>query len=591
MSLFAYIKNNISILELAREYTTLAKAGHYWRGRCPLHNERTASFTISEDKQIFYCFGCTAGGDCITLVAKKENCSPLEAAQLLVEKYQLTVPDTLQTNKQPQDVKKRYFALNELVATWCQQQLVKNKEAQEYLISRGINRDSVRLFRIGYFPGGPDALNQLAVFMRQRSILVDDLLDLHIVIKGKNILYSPFEERIIFPISDHLGRICGFGGRIFKPHDTRAKYYNSRENTYFTKGTLLFGLQQAKMSMQKESMAFLVEGYTDCIAMAQHGYQHTIATLGTACSLEHLTLLSRYAQKLYVLYDGDRAGQEAMLRLTKLCWTVNLELYAITLPDKQDPSSYLLTHGSLNTLVEHADDIFVFFIKRTGSEFSHKPLAQQLMLIHELLTVIVTLDDEIKQNLLLEKAAATLGLPRSSLQQELARMVKPSTQALITQEADGIREPGHELPPLEKKIISSILYDMQLLSTLNDVTQEYLDTCLTEPLITLFRALQAWYAKGVSDFQTFFDSLDDGGRLLVSYLVAQVQEGQSVHEFQHLVEQLKKRNWKVMVNAMKKRVAHATQQGDNGEATRIIQEFLDFKNRYYDSASNKSGDV
>jgi hypothetical protein len=170
-------------------------------------------------------------------------------------------------------------------------------------------------------------------------------------------------------------------------------------------------------------------------------------------------------------------------------------------------------------------------------------------------------------------------------------MAKSPTQAVITHEVDFRKEPGYELPPLEKKIISSILYDMQLLSTLNDVTQEYLDTCLTEPLITLFRALRTWYAQGISDFQTFFDSLDEGGKLLVSYLVAQVQEGQSVHEFQHLMEQLKKRNWKVMVNAMKKRVAHATQQGNNSEATRIIQEFLDFKNRYYDSASNKSGDV
>ena len=162
-----------------------------------------------------------------------------------------------------------------------------------------------------------------------------------ILSESKNALYSPFEDRIMFPITDNLGRFCGFGGRTFMPQDERPKYYNSKENNFFTKGSLIFGLNVAKRDIQHKEIVFVVEGYMDCIAMAQHGYTNTVATLGTACTLEHLKQLSRYASYVYVLYDGDAAGQSAILRLTELCWNVNMDLKVIRLPRQEDPASFL----------------------------------------------------------------------------------------------------------------------------------------------------------------------------------------------------------------------------------------------------------
>jgi DNA primase len=217
-------------------------------------------------------------------------------------------------------------------------------------------------------------------------------------VRGKSAFFSPFEERIIFPICDHLGRYCGFGGRIFKEHDARAKYYNSKESAHFIKGSLLFGLEQAKKEMQKSGTVFLVEGYTDCITMAQYGYTNTLATLGTACTLEHLSALARYVQRVFVIFDGDKAGNDAIIRLTKLCWQVDMELYVICLPSGDDPASFLSKQNSLEPFIQQAQDIFLFFIKTLGEGFTNQPLANKLARIRQLLPSLAIFNSRISQN-------------------------------------------------------------------------------------------------------------------------------------------------------------------------------------------------
>lgn len=589
MSIFTYIKTQLSILELAREYTTLTRAGHYWRGRCPLHNERTASFTISEDKQIFYCFGCVTGGDIVTLVSKKENCSPLEAAYLLIERYGLKPPESTfaTASKKDMDEKKRSFTINELLAQWCHENLSKNAQARLYLTQRGFNAKSIQQFCLGYFPGGLEAVNSCLAFMRKHSILAEDLLALHILVKSKNVLYSPFEDRIIFPIRDHLKRTCGFGGRIFRPDDTRVKYYNSRENPHFIKGTILFGFDLAKQAIQKTGTAFLVEGYTDCITMVQHGFANTFATLGTACTQEHLTTLSRYAQRLYVVYDGDRAGQDAIMRLTKLCWLVDMELYAITLPAGQDPASLLSSGASLDPFIEKAQDIFTFFINKLGTDFSTKALGEKISCVRQLLVIIASLDDPLKQSLLLDKASQVLKLPVATLSQELKRLDKPVVPSAEKEAPQPRPLPiSPEFNPLEKKIFSSILHTMQLLTTLGEHIRDYLFNYLPEPLNTLTRSAYNALEQGNKDFFTFFDALSQEHQLLVSRLIADEKGVSTPQEFVQLLMQLKKRNWKTMVQSMKEQVAHATKQGDNAQAARVIQEFVKIKERHYTTLSD-----
>ena len=380
MNLFSYIKTKVSIIDVVNEYTHLKRAGLYYKAHCPFHHEKTASFTVSPGKEIFYCFGCHANGDVISFIAGMEHCSPLEAVKHLADRYHVEMPSELMLEEADIDIKKRdgYFHVCKTVASWCNEQLMSNPPVLTYVQSRGINQASINAFMLGYFPGGIKSIKLLLQSMGAENIMASDLLEAHILQEGSRALYSPFEERIIFPIKDHLGRFCGFGGRIYKSDDTRPKYYNSRESPNFEKGSLLFGLDLAKKSIKESETVFLVEGYTDCIAMVQHGYPQAVATLGTACTLEHLKHLSRYASAVYVVYDGDAAGQQAMLRLAELCWQCSMDMYTIILPSQEDPASLLVSGKSLAPYVAQAQDIFSYFMASLGENFGAKTSAGKI---------------------------------------------------------------------------------------------------------------------------------------------------------------------------------------------------------------------
>ena len=433
MNIFSHLKSHLSISDVIGQYTTLKRVGLYFKGRCPFHHEKTASFTISPHIGIFYCFGCHQTGDVIAFIAKIEQCSQIDAAKFLADRYGIDLPadDTWSKSNSSVDKKTHYQHVCTTFALWCHEQLAKNSFIVQYLAHRGFNKMSVTSFCVGYFPGGPHSIKQLLFDMNKKNILAQDLVDAHILSEGKIALYSPFEDRLLFPIKDALGRVCGFGGRTFKQNDTRPKYYNSRESDFFSKGSTLYGLSEAKKSIQESGRVYLVEGYTDCLAMAQYSYPNTVATLGTACTSAHLKILSRYAHHLSILYDSDQAGKQAILRLTHMCWQANMELEVITLPEGQDPASFLTEQRDLKPYVDQAEDIFVFYIKSLGNNFNSKPLTQKITIIRTLLETIKTLNDPLKKDILLQKASQYFDIQLSVLQDELHRIVQeePSTNS------------------------------------------------------------------------------------------------------------------------------------------------------------------
>lgn len=421
MNLFNFIKQRLPILDVIGEYATLKKAGLYWKGCCPFHYEKTPSFSVSPHKEIFYCFGCHAGGDVISFITKIEHCTPLEAAQHLVERYNITLPADVewQRGQDSHEAKSMYTKTCLVFAHWCAQQLQQDTAAQTYLHERAITPESIRTFMLGYCSS--DIKSLLAAGKRD-GVFATNFVDAHILLEGKQGLYSPFEDRIIFPIRDTIGKYVGFGGRVFKKHDDRPKYYNSHDHAFFNKGSILYGLDQAKKKISEKNDVFLVEGYTDLIMMSQHGFTNTVATLGTACSQEHLKILSRYAQRLSIVYDGDQAGHNAVLRLAELCWHVALDPYVLVLPLGEDPAVFLRQGGDLTQVHTGAQDIFSFVIQSTGSAFSQKSLQERLAVAHKILSIIRILADPLKQDLLLNQASDIFGLPFETLKEELRKM-------------------------------------------------------------------------------------------------------------------------------------------------------------------------
>jgi DNA primase len=593
MNLFNYIKNHVSILDVVQHYATLKKAGSYYKGICPFHHEKTGSFTVSPHKEIFYCFGCHIGGDVITFISKAEQCSQLEAAQHLAEQYTIEIPESISKNsvkksEEQHSEKKRYHHLCQLTMAWLHQNLIKSPVLLRYLTQRNISREIIEQFSIGYFPGGLNAIKQLLHYVQQEGFLVDDLCKAHIIAEGKSVLYSPFEERIIFTINDHLGRPCGFGGRIYKKNDERPKYYNSRENSYFSKGSLLFGLDMAKKAIQEKTSVFLVEGYTDCLAMVQHNHPNTVATLGTACTLEHLSLLARYTQELFILYDGDQAGKKAVLRLTELCWHVDVELKIIELPQGDDPASFLSAGKKLDELIAQAKDIFLFFLEESSQGFFKKGLQEKVTIVRNLLSTISSLDDALKQEILLARAAKTFDIPFLSLKKELKRISEnhktlsknhrdnPSVNQGLSEELPA-NTAWKEMAILEKKLFSVIINNIKLLEPDHE---EYLLAYLSIPLQDLLKKML--HIKGEDahvDFVKFFDSVNENEKPLISHLVLECQEYEGPENFEYLFEQFQKKTWKSFVADTKIKLERAKQERDQETTQKILTQFLTLKKK------------
>ncbi|MBT4594674.1 DNA primase [bacterium] len=460
MTLFEWVKEQFDIQSVVGEYVKLQRAGTYLKGACPFHSETDASFTVSPDRQIFYCFGCLAGGDLLTFITKVENCSPIQAVQHLVEKNSLEIPEKFKNEfsrgEANGNAKNKYLTACDSFQKWIHDALKRSSIALEYLEDRGITKELIDVFGIGYLPGGVGSAGQLVKELRAKGILLSDLVDTGLFLQGRNI-HSPFEERIIFPIRDVIGRCIGFGGRVFRPGDERPKYYNSRESDFFQKRQILFGISAAKTAMQKSERVFLVEGYTDCVAMYKAGFEETVATLGTACTQDHLKLLARFIKRVYMVYDGDKAGKAAVLRIAQNCWEFDLELFVMCIPDGNDPASFIEGGGDMAQLAKSAVDLFTFFVDEVGSDFQAKPLFDKMTVGKRIAAVIARVKNPFKQDILLQQASSVLGLSFGAVK-SMMRGEQDSRDTQSSTKDSAL--PGEEeasLESIEEQVLSIVL--------------------------------------------------------------------------------------------------------------------------------------
>lgn len=577
MDLFNFVKNQLDIITVITEYTNLKKTGsQYWKAPCPFHHEKTPSFTVSPHKKIFYCFGCHQTGDVINFIEKIENISAIQAAQHLIQRYNLDVPESLESNHvRKQD--KSTFQLCHLVAQWSNSQLLKNKKAQEYLLSRHIHPAICSQFTIGYFPDGSKAIQDLLSYTLNNGFSSEELLQEHIIFQGKTGFYSPFENRIMFPIKDHLGQTCGFGGRIFLPFDQRPKYYNSKETVQFKKGKILFGFDVAKYEIQKQKAAFIVEGYTDCIAMHQHGYTNTVATLGTACTVDHLKQLAKHAQTVFMLYDADAAGKQAMLRLAQSCWQLEIELKVVLLPEGQDPASVLEAEQTLDTYIAHSSDIFTYFVQSMGQEFQSLTMKDKIGAVSGLLELICNIQDELKQNFLLMKASEIIQVPLDILKKEYNNKNK---QEPNKQDAPALKKeiltPEQEL---EQQILAAVFYDPSIVSKQHETL---LCATLSEPIKIIFiKIIENFNINKISHDKKTEAFLTPQELEYTQKLLFKVESSNIKLMFNNLMIQFQKKHWKSLVSHIKMKIMQAKQTNNKKEIQELIDVFENLKKDLY----------
>lgn len=578
MDLFNFVKNQLEIINVISEYTNLKKTGSlYWKGLCPFHHEKTPSFTVSPHKKIFYCFGCHQTGDVINFIEKIENIAAFQAAQHLIQRYNLDIPETLLEISSSLKKEKTSFQLCQLVAQWCNNKLITHKKAQEYLFGRKISSATCSQFTIGFFPDGSKNIQDLLSYVHKNGFSSEDLVQEHIIFQGKTGLYSPFENRIMFPIKDHLGHTCGFGGRIFLPNDQRPKYYNSKETAAFKKGKILFGLDLAKHEIQKQKAAFIVEGYTDCIAMHQHGYPNTVATLGTACTLDHLKQLARHAQTIYMLYDSDTAGKQAMLKLAQSCWQLDMELKVIILPTDQDPASVLEDEQNIDHYVAQAYDIFTYFLQSMGQEYQKDTMKNKMNAITDLLELIHNIQDDLRQNILLVKAAEILQVPLEILKKEYNNKNKSTEQ-----KDSAKKSPTSSLAldqDLEQQILATIFYDPSIVTKQHETL---LYAKLTEPIKIIVEKMVNHYTitKKQTD-QEIEETLTPQELQYVQQALFKVESSNIKQLFENLMIQFQKKHWKSLASHIKMKMVQAKQNNNKKEMLELIDVFESLKKDLY----------
>jgi len=302
------LKARLDIVDVVGSYIELKKAGGNFKAPCPFHDEKSPSFVVSPQKQIFHCFGCGAGGDAVKFVMEYEKLNYPEALEKLAQTYNFTL--TYTDNKHNKPRTKVIEKLNE----WYQSLLPRNQTAVNYLRERGIYESSVEKFGIGYAPASQETLN----FIKAQQFAIKEAIDVGVVgyEPSRNQTYARFIERITFPIYSANGTVVGFGGRTITGH--QAKYVNSPETPLFNKSRLLYAYHLAKQALYKREEIIITEGYLDVIMLHQAGFDNAVATLGTALTQEHLPLLRKGTPRVIMAYDGDKAGRAAALKASKL---------------------------------------------------------------------------------------------------------------------------------------------------------------------------------------------------------------------------------------------------------------------------------
>lgn len=361
------VRDRASIVQVVNEYVPLTKRGHNHVGLCPFHSEKTPSFTVNEEKKIFYCFGCNATGNVITFLMKKDGLAFPEAVRALASRYGITINES---KRDVPDEREQIYAALRAASEYFSGMLKASAgdPAKEYLKSRGLTGELAKRFHIGYAPNKWDGLLN---FLKGRGIGIEAALKAGLLVKKDKGPghYDRFRNRVIFPITDVRGRIIGFGGRAMDDKSL-PKYLNSPESPVFKKGETLFGLAQAKEAVSKEGYVLVVEGYFDLVALHRHGFVNSVATMGTALTTDHIRTLKGYTSSIYALFDSDDAGKKAALRGLNLFLNEDISCRAVLLSQGKDPDEFLKLAGpdALREAIVDAPTLMEFYLSTLRSK-------------------------------------------------------------------------------------------------------------------------------------------------------------------------------------------------------------------------------
>jgi len=435
----------INIFDVISRYVKLKKAGKDFIGICPFHKEKTPSFTVSIQKQMFYCFGCHEGGNVINFVMKYENLNFQEAIENLSRQYGIEISHKGFGRKNT-----THDALYKL-AEFYHKSLKTAKQAMEYLLQRGIDEATIHEFMIGFCEGQRYHVKD---FLKQSGIALDIFLSTGIIRTKDGEPYDMFQGRIVIPIFDINQKVIGFGGRALEK-DKIPKYINSPESSIFSKRFSLFGIDKTKKYITDANEVIIVEGYFDCISLYKRGLRNVVSTLGTSITEGQLSKLRNYSENITLMLDGDEAGIKSSLRLIELFSELEINGTMVVLPDGYDPDSFVQEKGidGINKILQNKKPILDYYFDYAITKYGLNTLETKISFIKSVMPYISNIKDTVTKSLYIKRVSELTGVEEKEYWDKLQDRIIDSP---VIKKEDTSRI-------IEKKIIGILLHRPELL--------------------------------------------------------------------------------------------------------------------------------
>ena len=414
------IRQSNDIVDVISQYVRLKRSGRNFFGLCPFHNEKSPSFSVSPDKQIFHCFGCGVGGNVFTFLMKIEGISFFEAIQMLAERANIVLP-TLENNidSAKEELKAKVYKVNEFTADFYHKNLYlpTAKIAQEYVKKRKLSNETLKSFQIG-FSGKFDELYRE---LKKQGFQEREILESGLVNKNERGQYiDRYRNRLMFPICDVRGRVIAFGGRVLD--DSKPKYINSPENIVYSKGRNLFGLNVAKKGDLKKIL--IVEGYMDVISLHQRGITNVVAPLGTALTEQQGWLLRKNAEQIILSFDSDEAGLTAKMRALEILQNMGCDIRILQMDGAKDPDEYIIKYGNARflNLVDKALSVVEFKVKILKRNLNLENVNDKIKFLNEIAKIISKIDNTMEREVYIEKIAKEYEISKEAIYAEVNKL-------------------------------------------------------------------------------------------------------------------------------------------------------------------------
>jgi DNA primase len=565
MEIIDQVRQASSIVEIASQYTTLKRRGRKWVGLCPFHTEKTPSFTVDEDKQLFHCFGCGVGGDIFSLLMERENLTFPEALKSLAERYHVPLPAQQRVRPEVLKLEEKLFKINELALAYFRKNLTgtaEGKKAFDYLKKRGLSDETIQTLKIGY---ALNAWTALTDFLKSKDVPVSLLEKGGLALAGSRPgeFRDRFRGRVIFPIFSLTGRVVAFGGRTV--FDAEPKYLNSPETPLYSKGKLLYGLNFSKDAVRKEGAAILVEGYTDFSSLYQAGITNVVASLGTALTPWQVGQAMRFGSRLIVSYDGDSAGRTAAARAVPLGLAKGLNIDVLVLPDDLDPDGFIRKHGRDKYLALMRKPVpgidFLIDALAAGARLSIPE--EKGKVVRTVIKEIEKVPDAVARSEYLRRASAKLGVS-----EELIRTIVENRPADKGPEGPGL------FCPAEKRLFQILMSDPSLAPyVFAECGDEVFQGLRSEPafqyILGCFRKDEGWSFPGLQGCVT---------PALLSQLAQALFEkasGGSIEEAQECLRSLRKFHLQNRLKDIQQKITRSEKKGEKEELLALLYQKQD----------------